>query len=90
MRKMLAAWLMLGAVLAAAPAQAKIEKAPWGETADHRKIDLYTLTNANGMRARIATYGAYLVSLEVPDRSGKMADVVLGYDNLKDYTTGTT
>ena len=90
MRKMLAAWLMLGAVLAAAPAQAKIEKAPWGETADHRKIDLYTLTNANGMRARIATYGAYLVSLEVPDRSGKMADVVLGYDKLKDYTSGTT
>jgi len=90
MRKMLAAWLMLGAVVAAVPAEAKIEKTPWGETADHRKIDLYTLTNANGMQARIATYGAYLVSLQVPDRSGKLADVVLGYDKLKDYMSGTT
>ena len=90
MRKMLAAWLMLGAVVAAVPAEAKIEKTPWGETADHRKIDLYTLTNANGMQARIATYGAYLVSLQVPDRNGKLADVVLGYDKLKDYMSGTT
>ena len=37
----------------AAPAQAKIEKASWGETADHQKVDIYTLTNARGMSARI-------------------------------------
>ena len=85
-----AAGLMLCAIAAAAPAQAKIEKAPWGETADHQKVDIYTLTNANGMRARITNYGAYLVSLEVPDRNGKLGDVVLGYDNLKGYLSGTT
>jgi aldose 1-epimerase len=77
-------------VLLAAPAEAKIVRAPWGETADHQKVDIYTLTNAHGMSARITNYGAYLVDLNVPDRKGKMADVVLGYDNLKDYTTGTT
>jgi aldose 1-epimerase len=74
----------------AAPAQAKIERAPWGETADHQKVDIYTLTNARGMSARITNYGAFLVSLDVPDKTGKMADVVLGYDNLDGYTHGTT
>jgi len=74
----------------AAPAQAKIEKASWGETADHQKVDIYTLTNARGMSARITNYGAFLVSLNVPDRKGKFADVVLGYDKLEEYTHGTT
>ena len=67
----------------AAPAQAKIEKAPWGETADGQKVDIYTLTNGRGMSARITNYGAFLVSLTVPDKNSKMADVVLGYDTLE-------
>jgi aldose 1-epimerase len=82
--------LALTGLLLAAPAQAQIEKAPWGETADHQKVDIYTLTNAHGMSARITNYGAFLVSLNVPDKTGKMADVVLGYDNLEAYTHGTT
>src|SRR5580698_5538974 len=76
--------------VSAAPAQARIERAPFGETADHQKVDIYTLTNARGMSARITNYGAFLVNLNVPDRTGKMADVVLGYDNLEAYTHGTT
>jgi aldose 1-epimerase len=76
--------------LAAPNAEAKIVKASWGETADHQKADIYTLTNARGMSARITNYGAFLVSLNVPDRKGKMADVVLGYDRLEEYTHGTT
>jgi aldose 1-epimerase len=84
------ACLMYACLAFAAPAQAKIERAPWGETADHQKADIYTLTNAHGMSARITNYGAFLVSLNVPDRSGKMADVVLGYDTLEGYKTGTT
>ena len=88
--KLSGAVALAAGVLFALPAQAKIEKAPWGETADHQKVDIYTLTNAHGMSARITNYGAYLVSLDVPDRSGKMADVVLGYDNLEGYKNGTT
>jgi aldose 1-epimerase len=88
--KSFAAALTGAALLIALPAEAKIDQAPWGETADHQKVDIYTLTNANGMSARITNYGAYLVSLDVPDRSGKMADVVLGYDSLDGYKTGTT
>jgi aldose 1-epimerase len=90
MRKTLIAWLMPALLLGAVPAQAKITKNPWGQTPDHQKIDIYTLTNANGMQARITTYGAYLVSLVVPDRNGRMADVVLGYDTLEGYLHGTT
>ena len=41
--------LILACLCLAVPAQAKIEKAPWGETADHQKVDIYTLTNARGM-----------------------------------------
>jgi aldose 1-epimerase len=86
----LTAALFTASLAWSAPAQAKIEKASWGETADHQKADIYTLTNARGMSARITNYGAFLVSLNVPDRKGKFADVVLGYDKLEEYTHGTT
>ena len=79
--KSFAAALVGAGLLIALPAQARIDKAPWGETADHQKVDIYTLTNAHGASARITNYGAYLVSLNVPDRTGKNADVVLGYDS---------
>src|ERR1700742_4416912 len=88
--KIVAAAAVAAGILIALPAQAKIDKAPWGEAADHQKVDIYTLTNAHGMSALITNYGAYLVSLNVPDRGGKLADVVLGYDSLDGYKTGTT
>jgi aldose 1-epimerase len=48
---------------------------------------LYTLTNAKGLRARITNYGAIIVSMEVPDRHGKLDDVLLGHDTLDAYVT---
>jgi len=60
-------------------------KESFGQTPDGRGVDLYTLTNTNGLRAKITNYGAILVSLEVPDRDGNLADITLGYDNLDDY-----
>ena len=59
----------------------------FGKTPDGQRVALYTLTNANGIRARITNYGAILVSLEVPDRDGKLADITLGYDTLDGYLT---
>jgi len=61
------------------------QKESFGQMPDGRGVDLYTLTNTNGLRARITNYGAILVSLEVPDRDGNLADITLGYDNLDDY-----
>jgi len=61
------------------------EKESFGQTPDGREVDLYTLTNTSGLRAKITNYGAILVSLEVPDGDGNLADITLGYDNLDDY-----
>jgi len=63
-----------------------VQKEPFGRTADGTAVDIYTLTNGKGLKARIMTYGATLVSLEVPDRAGKTGDVVLGYDGFDGYT----
>lgn len=69
----------------AVPAHAKVERAPWGESPDGQKVELYTLTNARGAKLRVSTYGATWVGLEVPGRDGKMADVVQGFDNAMGY-----
>jgi aldose 1-epimerase len=53
--------------------------------ANGQKVEAATLTNANGMSARIITLGAALQSLMVPDKTGKAADVVLGYDTAQQY-----
>lgn len=68
-----------------AEAKPRIQKQTFGKTADGTTVDLYTLTNARGAEAKIITYGGIVVSLKVPDRNGKLDDVVLGYDNLDGY-----
>jgi aldose 1-epimerase len=65
-----------------------VQKSPFGTTADGTPVDLYTLTNGKGMTAKVITYGALLTELDVPDKDGKMADVVLGFDDLKGYLAG--
>lgn len=64
-----------------------VQQAPFGE-ADGTAIQIYTLTNKNGLEARIMTYGATLVSLKTPDRDGKLADIVLGFDSIDPYVAG--
>ncbi|MGK4009127.1 aldose epimerase family protein [Sorangium sp. So ce1036] len=61
--------------------------------ADHGKIeskdvDIYTLTNANGLVLKVMTYGAIITELHVPDRTGKLADVVVGFEDLDGYLSG--
>jgi aldose 1-epimerase len=69
----------------AAEPKARVEKAKYGATQEGTVIDVYTLTNKNGMVAKVITYGAILTELHVPDRSGKLGDVVLGFSNLESY-----
>jgi aldose 1-epimerase len=69
---------------AAAP-KARVEKAKYGATQEGTVIDVYTLTNKNGMVAKVITYGALLTELHVPDRDGKLADVALGFPKLEQY-----
>ena len=67
------------------PVAAHITRTAWGETPDHQKVDLYTLTNANGVKVSLSTYGAVIQSLEVPGRNGQIADIVRGFDSLAGY-----
>lgn len=67
--------------------QAGIQKESFGKTQDGEAVDLYTLTNANGVEAKITNYGGVIVSLKVPDKNGNMEDVVLGFDSLAPYET---
>jgi aldose 1-epimerase len=52
---------------------------------DGQPVDIYTLTNKNGLKAKVITYGAIVTELHVPDRKGKLADVVLGHDKVEQY-----
>jgi aldose 1-epimerase len=61
-----------------------IEERVFG-TRDGADVRIFTLTNANGLVARVTEYGATLTELWVPDRDGTLADVVLGYARLDDY-----
>jgi aldose 1-epimerase len=64
---------------------ASISKSAFGTLPDGTAVDLYTLTNADGLVCKIITYGAVITELHVPDRTGRMGDVVLGFDNLAQY-----
>ena len=67
---------------------AGVEKQEFGKMADGTPVELYTLTNANGLQAKVMTLGAILTELHVPDRQGKLADVVLGFSDLDSYLKG--
>lgn len=67
-----------------ASSKAGVQQTPFG-SADGRSITLYTLTNSHGMQVRAMSYGGIIVSIRVPDRTGQMADVVLGHDTLDGY-----
>lgn len=73
-----------------AASQPQIRKQPFGATAEKKTVDLYTLTNINGVEAGIMTYGGIVVSLKVPDRKGKLQEVTLGYDSLDGYLKNNT
>ena len=54
----------------------------WGSLPEGREIQLFTLTNKQGTRVRIAEYGALLVSAETKNREGKLGNITLSYDSL--------
>lgn len=62
-----------------------IEKAPFGTTKDGQAATLFTLTNANGLIARLTDLGATLVEMHTPDRNGQLADITFGFDDVSGY-----
>jgi len=65
-----------------------ISEQAWGQTREGTPVKLYTLTNRNGAVVKITNYGAIITELHVPDRAGKLTNVVLGFDNLEQYLQG--
>ena len=65
------------------------QRAPFGTMPDGTAIEIFTLKNSSGMEVRTIPYGAIIVSIRVPDRSGRLDDVVIGHDNLQGYLTAS-
>jgi aldose 1-epimerase len=65
--------------------KATVRKDAFGKTTAGEAVEIYTLTNSNGLEARVMTYGAILVSMKVPDKAGKLDDVTLGFDSIDGY-----
>jgi aldose 1-epimerase len=92
MKRMLLFTIFMGALLmttlafgGAEPQSGSTTKKSFGKTPDGQSVDLYVLTNKSGAEISITNYGGAVVSIKVPDRNGKFADVVLGYDNVDGY-----
>lgn len=68
--------------------KAAIQRSDFGNLSDGRRVSLFTLTNANGLIAKITDYGTIITELHVPDNRGTLADIVLGFDNLEQYLKG--
>ena len=69
------------------PVAASVTERMFGSMPDGTPVRLFTLTNARGMEVQAITYGLILVSIRVPDRQGRLGDIVIGHDNLEDYFT---
>ncbi|HLZ90820.1 MAG TPA: aldose epimerase family protein [Candidatus Acidoferrum sp.] len=82
------AGLSLAGTLSSQGMRGTIRKQSFGKTVGGEPIDLYSLTNKKGMEVSITNYGATVVSIQAPDRAGKTADVVLGFDTLEGYESG--
>jgi len=62
-----------------------ISKRFFGKTSDGQEVFLFTLSNKNGLTAKIINLGGAIIELHTPDRNGNLADITLGYDNVRDY-----
>jgi len=78
-------WVYLILACSGACARSAPRPQPFGTTQRGEAVSVYTLKNAHGIELRVLDYGGIIVSLKVPDRTGRLDDVVLGYDSLAGY-----
>jgi len=76
---------LVGCAPSDGPVQPTVTEQPYGTTPDGKGVALYTLNNGQGMEVRAITLGGVITSIRVPDSSGKIDDVVLGYDKVEGY-----
>ncbi|NQU38411.1 MAG: galactose mutarotase [Lentisphaerae bacterium] len=63
----------------------RITREPYGTTSDGQPVEAFILESTGGIRVTLINYGATIAAVEVPDRAGVQADVVLGFDDLAGY-----
>lgn len=68
-----------------APAEQAIKKESWGQTPDGKAVNLYTLKSSSGLEVKITDFGGVITAVNAPDKSGKVDNVVLGFDELSLY-----
>ena len=83
-------WGKTGEEATSSTKEIRVSTANWGQTPDGRAVTAFTVNNAQGLKAVIMDFGATLLSLEVPDRQGAMADIVLGHDSVAGYAAEST
>ena len=92
MQRLISALLLFSLVILtqslAHSAEPSVVTSVYGRLADGQEVRQFTLTNQQGLQARVIEYGATLTALLVPDREGKLANVLLGADSLEDYVRG--
>src|SRR4051794_28932889 len=67
----------------------RLSRASFGTLPDGRVVESFTLTNTHGLEVRVMTYGAIITHIVTPDKNGRRADVVLGFDSLSGYLAGS-
>src|SRR5688500_13301011 len=75
----------LGNVGSVRDGEPNVTRQPFGTTKDGTPVEQFTLTNTRGLEVRAMTYGAVITSIRVPDRTGAIADIALGFDTLEGY-----
>jgi aldose 1-epimerase len=70
-----------------ANAGATLDREPYGTTQDGQAVDIFTMTNDHGLRVRFLSYGGVITEIDVPDRTGRGDNIVLGLRTLRDYET---
>jgi aldose 1-epimerase len=83
----IAAALAAAAAGSTANAAATLDHAPYGTTQDGQMVEIYTMTNDHGLRVRFLSYGGVITEIDVPDRAGRLDNIVLGLRTLREYET---
>ena len=86
---LLTSLVLVGCSSSEAPMTRSITSTPFGTTSAGEVVELFTMTNPNGIEVRAITYGGIIVSLKTPDRDGRWDDIVLGFDSLEPYDAGS-
>lgn len=63
----------------------KISQQPFGKTREGKSVDQFTITNRNGLEAKLTNYGATIVGLRTPDKNGELSEITLGFDSIDGY-----